>query len=81
MSNYDPIPTATDALATEIIDAAFAVHVALGPGLLESVYEACICHELEIRRITFRSQVHLPITYKGIKIDSGLRLDLLSENQ
>jgi len=75
--NYDPIPTATDALATEIIDAAFAVHVALGPGLLESVYEACICHELTIRRIDFRSQVHLPITYKDIKIDSGLRLDLL----
>ena len=77
MKNYDPVAPAIDALATEIIDAAFAVHMALGPGLLESVYEACICRELTLRNVVFRSQVHLPITYKGIKIDAGLRLDLL----
>jgi len=59
------------------VNAAFAVHKELGPGLLESIYEACICHELTARKILFRSQVPLPVTYKGLRLEAGLRLDLL----
>ncbi len=60
-----------------MVDGAFAVHKELGPGLLESVYEMCLCRELTIRKIPFTAQVPLPITYKGLRLDAGLRLDLL----
>jgi GxxExxY protein len=60
-----------------LVDAAFAVHKELGPGLLESVYEVCLCQELTLRKIPFMAQVPLPITYKGLRLDAGLRLDLL----
>lgn len=60
-----------------IVDAAFAVHKALGPGLLESVYEVCLCHELKKRGIPFHSQVALPVVYDNVRLDAGLRLDLL----
>ncbi len=53
------------------------VHRSLGPGLLESAYQACLCRELEIRRIPFRQQVEIPITYKGVKLDCGYRIDLI----
>jgi GxxExxY protein len=49
----------------------------LGPGLLESVYEACVGRELMLRKIPFRSQVMLPVNYKGLRLEAGLRLDLL----
>jgi GxxExxY protein len=61
----------------QVVEAAFAVHKELGPGLLESVYEACLCHELALREIDFRSQVALPVRYKGLTLEAGLRLDLL----
>ena len=77
MKNHAPIPEEVDRIASAVVDAAFAVHKELGPGLLESVYEVCLCHELSTRGIPFRSQVHLPVSYKGLKLDSGLRLDLL----
>ena len=64
-------------LSNSVVDAAFAVHKELGPGLLESVYEVCLCRELSIRNVPFRSQVLLPVTYKGLRLDEGLRLDLL----
>jgi len=57
------------------------VHSALGPGLLESVYEACLCHELRRGELPFRSQVALPVCYQGIRIDAGLRLDILADEQ
>jgi len=63
------------------IGAAIEVHRELGPGLLESVYEECLCRELELRRIFYERQVQLPIFYKGDKIDSGLRLDIVIEKQ
>jgi GxxExxY protein len=63
-----------------IIDAAFKVHTALGPGLLESAYEACLQHELQKRNIEVASQVLLPVTYDGITVDLGYRVDLLVEN-
>jgi GxxExxY protein len=73
----EPIPAAVNELSNSVVDAAFAVHKELGPGLLESVYEACLCHELAIRKVPFRSQVPLPVTHKGLRLDAGLRLDLL----
>ncbi|MGH7779399.1 MAG: GxxExxY protein [Candidatus Binataceae bacterium] len=77
MRNFDPIPETVDRIAGEIVDAAFAVHTALGPGLLESVYETCLCQELAQRAIKYRTQVTLPIEYKGVRLESGLRLDLV----
>ena len=66
-----------EAIATVLVDSAFKVHSALGPGLLESVYEACLAHELHRRRISFEKQVSLPVHYEGLNIDAGLRLDLV----
>mgnify|MGYP001544260857 CR=1 FL=1 len=63
-------------LASVIVDAAIKVHSALGPGLLESVYEACLVHELRLRGHRVETQVVLPIHYEGMTIESGLRLDL-----
>ncbi|HSP54686.1 MAG TPA: GxxExxY protein [Dehalococcoidia bacterium] len=71
------LPPATEEAARQIVDSAYRVHTALGPGLMESVYEACMCHELSKRAISFRRQVAFPIVYDGIRLDSGLRLDLL----
>ncbi len=67
-------------VAAKIVDAAYAVHKALGPGLLEKIYETCFCHELTKRRLSYRRQVDIPIEYDGIKFDEGLRLDVLVEN-
>jgi GxxExxY protein len=64
-------------LTGEILAAAIAVHRELGPGLLESAYDACLCRELTLRRIGFRSQVDLPVYYKGLRLDCGYRIDLV----
>jgi GxxExxY protein len=64
-----------------IIGAAIEVHKALGPGLLESAYEECLCKELALRQISFERQYPLPVEYKGTKLDCGYRLDLLVANQ
>ena len=72
-----PIPPETNEIARQIVDAAFVVHTALGPGLLESVYEVCLAHELRKRGLTVRQQVVLPVHYDGVRLDAGLRLDLL----
>jgi len=77
MEQRRPIPEEVERIAKAVLDAAFAVHKALGPGLLESVYEICLCHELAKRAVPFRSQVALPIIYDGVRLDAGLRLDLL----
>jgi GxxExxY protein len=63
-----------------IVDSAFAVHQALGPGLLESVYEQCLALELQTRGVAVSRQVSLPVTYRGTRIDAGFRLDLLVED-
>ena len=60
-----------------VIGAAIEVHRTLGPGLLESVYEKCLCHELVCRGIEFEKQVLLPVTYKGYSLDCDLRMDIL----
>jgi GxxExxY protein len=64
-------------LTGEIIAAAIEVHRILGPGLLESAYEACLCRELEIRGLSYQTQVILPVAYKDARVDCGYRLDLV----
>ena len=61
----------------DVIGAAIEVHRALGPGLLESAYEECLCRELTLRQMPFARQVPLPVEYKGVKVDCCYRLDLL----
>jgi GxxExxY protein len=67
-------------ITESIIGAAIEVHRELGPGLLESAYEECFCHELHLRNLNFQRQVELPVAYKGIKLDCGYRLDVVVEN-
>lgn len=81
MANRAPIPREVSRIADATVDAAFAVHRALGPELLESVYEACLAHELSRRGIRFKTQVDLPVVYEGLRLDAGLRLDMLVEDQ
>ena len=64
-------------LTKQIIGAAIEVHRELGPGLLESVYEECLCHELSTRQIPFRRQVVLPLIYKTKQLDCGFRADVI----
>lgn len=64
-------------ISHEIIKAALKVHTELGPGLLESAYEACLLYELQKAGFTTRSQVPLPVVYDGVKLDLGYRIDLL----
>jgi GxxExxY protein len=64
-------------ITEQIIGAAIEVHRALGPGLLESAYEECLCRELSLREIPFERQRPLPVEYKGTTLDCGYRLDLL----
>ncbi|GAG02869.1 unnamed protein product [marine sediment metagenome] len=68
-----------EAIAAKIVDAAYVVHKTLGPGLLEKVYEACFCHELTKRGLSYQRQVGIPIEYNGITFDEGLRLDVMVE--
>ena len=64
-------------LTKEIIGAAIEVHRALGPGLLESAYEECLCRELSLRGVPFERQVPLPVEFKGLRLDCRYRLDLI----
>lgn len=70
-----------DKLTYDIRGAAFKVHRALGPGLLESAYETCLVHELRKLNLDVRTQIVLPLIYDNIKIDQGFRLDVLVENR
>ena len=68
-------------LSEQIIGAAIEVHRELGPGLLESAYQACLAHELSLRGILFVSQLDLPLTYKGVQLDVGYRIDILVDDK
>ena len=68
-------------LAQQIVDIAYHLHVALGPGLLEKVYETCFCHELRKRNISFVTQQKVPIIHDGIEFAEALRLDILVDNK
>jgi hypothetical protein len=67
-------------LSGKIIGAAIEVHKSLGPGLLESAYEECLCYEFGLKDFSFERQKALPVTYKGKKLDCGYRLDIVVEN-
>ncbi len=69
-----------DSIAAAIVDAALQVHRKLGPGLLERVYETCLCYEIQNRGLVAERQVAVPITYGNVTFDEGFRLDLLVEN-
>ena len=81
MKTFDLIQAETEDIATEIIDASLKVHRALGPGLLESIYEACLAYELKLRKISVKTQVCIPLVYEGLRLETGLYLDLLVANQ
>jgi GxxExxY protein len=80
MTSFQPVPADVERAAKEVVDAAYRVHKALGPGLLESVYEVCLAHELRQRKLVVATQVALPIVYDGTQLDAGLRLDMLVAN-
>ena len=77
MMPFEPVPAAVEQVAKVVVDAAYRVHKALGPGLLESVYETCLTYELKQRGLTVATQVALPVVYDGTQLDAGLRLDML----
>jgi GxxExxY protein len=68
-------------LSRRVLGAAIEVHRAFGPGLLESAYEECLCHELALGGIAFQRQVELPVQYKGVLLDCGYRLDIVVEDR
>jgi GxxExxY protein len=77
---YAPVPPHMEKVGKAVLDAAFKVHTALGPGLLESVYETCTAFELKESGLSAPIQVALPVTYRGIKMDAGLRPDMIVED-
>ncbi len=77
MTALESIPCEIDEIARLIIDGTFKVHSSLGPGLIESVYEACLVYELEKRGLKTRRQIQVPVIDDGQDMDADLRLDLL----
>ena len=74
-------PKSLNEVSSEIIGSAIEVHRTLGPGLLESAYEECLCHELRLRGVSFERQVPLPVQYKGVSLECGYRIDLVVEQR
>lgn len=77
---FAPLSEKEERIGKAVLEAAFAVHSNLGPGLLESVYEVCLCHELRKHGFVCQRQVPVPIVYDGVKFDEALRLDVLVED-
>lgn len=77
---FAPISPEVERVGKAVLNAAFKVHTALGPGLLESVYETCTAYELTQSGFRAATQVALPVTYQGIKMDAGLRPDMVVED-
>jgi GxxExxY protein len=78
--DFEKLPPELERVATQIVDAAFKVHTEFGAGLLESVYEKCLAHELTKRGLRVQRQVRVPIVYDGVELDEPLRLDLMVED-
>ena len=76
---FKPIPLEVEAIGKKVLDAAYTVHTDLGPGLLESVYEACLAYELRKHRVNVETQVVVPVKYQDVFVETGLRLDLWVE--
>jgi len=77
---FAPVPEEVEKVAKVTLDAAYKVHSQLGPGLLESVYETCLAHELKQAGLDVQTQIALPVLYDGIKIDTAYRIDMIVEN-
>lgn len=77
---FNPLTDRENYLAKVVVDIAFLIHKALGPGLLESVYEKCFCYELQKREIPYIRQQMVAIQYEGLLVEDGLRLDLLVDD-
>jgi GxxExxY protein len=77
--SFLPISPEVERVGKAALDGAYRVHSALGPGLLESVYETCLAFELRSGGLHVETQVEVPVTYRNIKLESALRLDLLVE--
>lgn len=75
------IPPEVERLATLAVDASFAVHTELGPGLLESAYQACFAHELSLRGVAYQKELPVPLNYKGIRIEAGFRADVVIDQK
>jgi GxxExxY protein len=75
-----PLSSKMNVLSGNVVDSAYVIHKALGPGLLESVYEICLTHELKKKKLKVERQVEVPVNYDGIKFDTGFRIDLLVED-
>ncbi len=80
-THFEPIDDSTEQLISKIVDSAFKVYSTLGPGLLESVYETCLCQELTERNIHCERQVRVPIIYNGKELQEYLRIDILVEQK
>jgi len=76
---FEQLSEKEELAASQIVDAAYAVHKNLGPGLLEKIYETCFCHKLAKRNLSYQRQINIPIVYDNISFDEGLRLDILVE--
>ena len=76
---FAPIPPDVERVGKAVLDAAYRVHSTLGPGLLESVYETCLAYEIRASGLLVETQVPVLVTYKDLKLEGGLRLDLLVE--
>jgi GxxExxY protein len=78
---HPPTDDGKDPRTSPIIGAAIEVHRQLGPGLLESAYEECLCHELRLRELQFKRQLDLPVLYKGLMLNCGYKIDLIVEDE
>lgn len=78
---YKPIPPDIEEIGKKALDAAYTVHSALGPGLLESVYEACLAYEIRKLGLNAETQVAVPVKYQDVFVETGLRLDIWVERK
>jgi GxxExxY protein len=81
MNRGDAEALSSNEITEKVIGACISIHRELGPGLLESAYEECLCHELTAQYLSFERQRQLPVRYKDVKLDCGYRLDLVVENK
>jgi GxxExxY protein len=77
---FTPLPAEVEKVGKAVLDAAYKVHTALGPGLLETVYEACLAYEIRNSGLAVATQPALPVVYNDVTVDAGLRPDIIVEN-
>ena len=81
LQKYQDVPDGLNALSKEVVDSIFQVHLELGPGFLEKIYEECLCQEFSDRKIPFLRQVPVNMIYKGRQIPADFRLDLVVDQR